>query len=161
MRSMRPASIVLLAFLVAFPTHVQSTSGRAVMDAVNVLSRQLAKDLDRRQKSLGRTAPARADDAGSLILKANMAYEKGDYSAALEHLNSAYASDPQNPRINNMMGSLYYLFEDYEMARKYWSDSLTLNRRQPEIETYLKQLPENPARWGMTYYFDALANFSY
>lgn len=81
------------------------------------------------------------EDVNLLVFKANELFQQRDYTAAMKILIKAHKQAPHSTRVNNMIGSIFYALEDYEMARKYWTQSLAVNANQPQVEKYLNKLP--------------------
>ena len=86
-------------------------------------------------------ASANADYA---IYKANKFYRSQDYDGAMEILFQALKRYPENTRVLNMIGSIFFKLKDYGMARKYWEESLSLDGTQAEVKKFLGELPEQP-----------------
>jgi Ca-activated chloride channel family protein len=66
------------------------------------------------------SAPARADEIRDGI----NAYEKGDYSAAIEHFTAGQVKNPQDPKIMYNLGNAFYKEGDYDSAETHLREAL-------------------------------------
>lgn len=75
------------------------------------------------------------------IFKANKLFRNQDYDGAMEILFETLKKYPDNPRVLNMIGSIFFKLKDYSMARKYWGESLSLDGTQANVKKFLDELP--------------------
>ena len=88
------------------------------------------------------TNPVVQDDAFLAIelLKIIALIKDKSYGPALKNLGKLKEIFPQNTRIWNIEGSIYYKLKFYEFALKTWQKSLALNPDQPLVERFVDRL---------------------
>lgn len=79
------------------------------------------------------------EEVQALIGRAQKFYSDGNLNEALDVLSTAYASAPQNTRICNMLGSVYFKLGDNEQARQFWQQSLEISPGQTRVKEYLEK----------------------
>jgi tetratricopeptide (TPR) repeat protein len=80
------------------------------------------------------------EDIDLLLHKANHYFLQQDYTSSLETLLYLYKHDPENTRALNMMGSVFFTLSDFDLATKYWSKSLALNKEQPDVKAHMTKI---------------------
>jgi tetratricopeptide (TPR) repeat protein len=89
---------------------------------------KLKRDLDGfalKQKTFG---PA-------VTLQAYLSLYSGDYSSAVQRFNQALALDPKNDIAVYYLAEIAYIQQDYARAAALYTRLLSLNSRQPDVET--------------------------
>lgn len=89
----------------------------------------------------GSGKPLSTQEVSALVHRANKQFNEGDLDGAMENLLAAYDGAPQNTRVCNMIGSIYYKMGQFDAAREFWQRSLNTNPKQPQVESYLHKLP--------------------
>ncbi len=85
------------------------------------------------------------EEVQALIGRAQKAFQDGNLNDALEFLSVAFSSAPQNTRICNMLGSVYFKLGDFDQARTFWQQSLEISPGQARVKEYLGRLPQGSA----------------
>jgi Ca-activated chloride channel homolog len=75
--------------------------------------------------------PVYAKSASGENRKGIEAYEKGDYSAALNHFIEAQLKDPDKPEIFYNIGNAYYKLNDFQSAEKSYEQAMKTDK--PEL----------------------------
>ncbi|MBI4212620.1 MAG: tetratricopeptide repeat protein [Deltaproteobacteria bacterium] len=76
----------------------------------------------------------------ALLQQANTLYHEERFQEAFDLVESAYQLEPDNPKVNTMLGSLAYQLGDTEVALKHWKTSLDLNPNQPDVKTLIEKV---------------------
>lgn len=81
--------------------------------------------------------PGKPREMNMLIYEANELYNAGKLDEAMELIDYADRSYPDQYQIKTMKGSLFFAKGLKEQAAKIWSESLKLNPNQPDVQEAL------------------------
>jgi len=81
-------------------------------------------------------------DMDQMLFDARQAFRQRHYDVAITTCEKILRKDPDQIAALKIMGSGYYMLEEYERARHVWTYALQIAPDDPDIPQYMKRLPE-------------------
>jgi tetratricopeptide (TPR) repeat protein len=100
----------------------------------------------------GRPVRAWADDAGSqetfsdldqMLFDARQAFKERRFDVAITTCEKILRKNPDQLTALKIMGSGYYMLNEYARARHVWQRALEVAPDDPDIPRYMERLPES------------------
>nr|AEQ20590.1 tetratricopeptide repeat domain protein [uncultured bacterium CSLF42] len=81
-------------------------------------------------------------DIDQLVFDARRAFQQRQFDAAITTCEKILQKDPGHLIALKIMGSGYFMLEDYDRARHVWERALELAPEDPDIPKYMARLPQ-------------------
>jgi tetratricopeptide (TPR) repeat protein len=81
-------------------------------------------------------------DMDQMIFDARQAFKERRFDVAITTCEKILRKDPNNLTALKMMGSGYFMIDEYDRARHVWQRALEVAPDDPDIPKYMERLPE-------------------
>jgi Tfp pilus assembly protein PilF len=81
-------------------------------------------------------------DMDQMIFDARQAFKQKQFDVAITTCEKILRKDPNQITALKMMGSGYFMLEQYDRARHVWERALEVAPDDPDIPKYMERLPE-------------------
>jgi tetratricopeptide (TPR) repeat protein len=86
------------------------------------------------------SGPETMGDINSLISQANLLYNQGEFTKALQYVDQVSIRDPKNIRGWIMKGSLMHVLGYQDLAKQAWQKALDLDPANSQIRNILQEM---------------------
>lgn len=98
--------------------------------------------LDLAEKCFNKVVEINAEYTGAYNNLGFLAFNRKDYTTALDYFMTADSLQPNNPKVIGNIASAYHNMGKYDQARPYYEKSLSLNPNQPDVRANYGKLPK-------------------